>query len=349
MASGPARGGPAALTEEERAKRLRHDEAMRRGRAATAAKQYQEAITAFTAALSAQESEPRALAERGYARLLEGTSLDAAARDLDDAASRTRDPKLLAQIWFNRGLIEEKQGDEDNALSAFQRADKLAPSAAAKRKIAGRSGCGVQVERGKVLGLQDRSRFEAPDWPALVKLLSQGVEGEQPEAPAKLPAIVVIGQAGAGRTAFVVASHQGKLKAVAVGVDVGGRCPGELDFEVVSELGALLHVRGSELPEGGYGMMCKASGGEVGPCGEPAFAEGEPVQSYCAGGTATERDVVVDLAKGEVLVTVERPMPSDDAVASAPRIVATLEDAGLRLRSAQATSQGCSAVVALTR
>lgn len=121
--------------------------AMKEGREKTRAKSYSEAIAAFDRAIAAMpDNTARAISERGYAKLL-GEQLDAASADLDQAASLTTDHKLLGQIWYNRGLIAEKQGRPEDATRAFVTSNQFNPSKAAEKKIAGASSCAIEVER----------------------------------------------------------------------------------------------------------------------------------------------------------------------------------------------------------
>jgi hypothetical protein len=87
--------------------------AVARGRAATLGERYAEAIAAFDAALAAEPHDPRALAERGYARLRAG-ELDAAAFDLRSARRRTTDPALLRAIEHNLELVAEQWASGDS-------------------------------------------------------------------------------------------------------------------------------------------------------------------------------------------------------------------------------------------
>ena len=122
--------------------------AIARGRKATLAKNWPEAIAAFDEALANKPRDARALAEKGYAELL-AKNFHAALRDLWDA-SATNDAKLGAQIWFNLGLADEAMKKEDDALIAFWFANQLAPSKAAAAKVGGRPVCPVQVSRDRV-------------------------------------------------------------------------------------------------------------------------------------------------------------------------------------------------------
>ncbi len=139
--SGTGRGAGSRVTPvtaADKAADATYRAAMKRGRKATDAKTYPDAIAAFDEALKARPNEPHALAERGFAKLLAGTDLDSASGDFDHAADATKDPKLLGMIWFNRGLVDDKLGHADAALVDYYLANQLLPSKTVAAKIAGK-------------------------------------------------------------------------------------------------------------------------------------------------------------------------------------------------------------------
>jgi hypothetical protein len=114
-----------------------HERAMSAGRKRTLSGDHQGALEAFTEALRAQPLDARAWAELGYAALLAGYD---ARWELHIARSLTKDRTLLAQIWFNEGLAEERFGDVDAARRAFVLAE-VHGSTAVEKKLAGASRC----------------------------------------------------------------------------------------------------------------------------------------------------------------------------------------------------------------
>lgn len=135
------------LTPEEEKRRATFDASLARGRRAARNGRHAEAISAFTEAVKANPQDPRALAERGHAKLL-ADDPDGAKDDLDDALLRSADPDLLSQIWFNLGLVREKtKKDDDSVRVAFANAHLLKPSAATRSKLAGKSTCTVEITR----------------------------------------------------------------------------------------------------------------------------------------------------------------------------------------------------------
>ncbi len=352
-------GGLRAETADEAEDRRRYRSAMTNGRIATIQRRYNAAVGAFDGALAAKKNDPRALAEKAYARLMSGKELDLARSDLEMAAANTKDPRLLSQIWFNLGMVEDELHESDNAQVDYWMADHVFPSPAARSKLKGKKICPVRTDYTFKSAFPEKTRVQAPGWLALWKELPattwdddnapktddeacKALTGKDVAAAAvTFPVIITAGHGGAGRAAFVVGKSDTGLGAVALGADVGGRCPGDVAFEIVRTRGAIVHVNGRETPEGGYSYMCThvdaGADGPVGPCTDAEFAnDGTPVQSFCAGGAATERDVVIDVQRGTVLVALERPYVDSKAGAKGTVTVA-LGDRGLTLTGLDCT------------
>ncbi|HYQ04897.1 MAG TPA: tetratricopeptide repeat protein [Polyangiaceae bacterium] len=124
----------------------RYQAALGAGRVATQHHDSVGAERAFGEALAAIPDDARAHSERGYARLLQG-DLKGAAADLDKAFGASDDPKLTAQIWFNRGLVAERNGDEDNARAYYATSLHFNPTQAARRKLDGKTLCPASLTR----------------------------------------------------------------------------------------------------------------------------------------------------------------------------------------------------------
>ena len=139
-------GDSAPEPEFDRAAARAYRASLAEGRSATQSKRYADADAAFTRALEARPDDARALSERGYARLLGGL-LDKADSDLRRALARGLQPRLAAQVFFNLGLLREKQHDE-GARSSFAIANALAPSSAAQAKLDSGSACTADVRHG---------------------------------------------------------------------------------------------------------------------------------------------------------------------------------------------------------
>lgn len=97
-------------------------DALGRGRKATVAKDYAQAEEQFSKCLELVPRDPRALAERGYARLL-SEKVDEADADLAVAEKQAPSATLLSQILHNRMLVAKKRGDE-KAVAGFEQAKK---------------------------------------------------------------------------------------------------------------------------------------------------------------------------------------------------------------------------------
>jgi hypothetical protein len=165
VASASASAGPIKIANAEEKKRFSdYNAALGRGRKATIAKKYADALKAFDEALAIRPGDDRALGEKGYAEFLSG-DLRHASRDLE-AASNARDPNLASQIWFNLGLVHEADKATEAALIDFWFADQLHPSLAAQTKIGGRSVCPVQIDRVRKPGVH------ATSWRDVARILS---------------------------------------------------------------------------------------------------------------------------------------------------------------------------------
>jgi tetratricopeptide (TPR) repeat protein len=328
-----------APTAKEIAANKAYRAAMARGRKATDAKDYDKAIAAFDEALTAKPGDARARAEQGFAYLLNG-ALTGASEAFEMAAQATKDPKLLSQIWFNRGLLDDKRDQPENAIVDYYIANRLSPSAAAKKKLAGKKVCPVHVEQNVALEHPDAKMIDGADWLALIKQMPfahdkpttndaalQALTGAT-DAP-RLPTVVVAGESGAGRMAYLVAKRGAQMRAIPVGVDGGGRCPGTVDFGVQTAAGDRIHVHGIELFEGGYTFMCRPP--KTDDRVECSGQDGEePAGTACFAGTPTEVDLVIDVASGNALVVASRPKLADTDEPLG-KIGITLEANGLKI------------------
>lgn len=333
--------GPEKATSVELAKARAYQASLVRGRRETHAKHYSAAISAFDAALREKPGDAQATSERGYARLLEGSDLTLASQDFEDAAEHTKDPKLLSQIWFNRGLVEEK-GSSENAEVDFAIANQLSPSAAAQKKLGGKDVCIARVERSPTVDIS------GADWVALGKSMASEIGDDSPaktavelfehlteaKAEPKLPMVLDYGWLTMS-TSWLVFRTGATLHAARVGRSVGGRCSGNVSFEIVGQRGTFIHVHGHELAEGGYTLVCEGPNLETRPCTEKELGDDTiSIQSACLGGSIVERDLVVDTTLGRVVLAVERPVaPSDnfDKGFRAPHVEAKLVPEGLSL------------------
>lgn len=326
LAPPPVKAAPAdAAPVEDPAVRAAYRAGMRTGRKATDAKNYAAAIGGFDAALAAKPNDARALGERGYARLLQGTDLDAASRDLDAAASGTKDQKLLSTIWFNRGLLHEKRGDATNATASFAIANLMRPTKAAASRLAGKQACPLEVLR--TFSVDEYPPLKAADWGAVHELLPHDDDDKRSDLEPTLPAVVTA-WTNEEVIAYAVWAADDQVFATTVGMHWGGRCPGSINFEIAAVTATHLHVTGSEEAMGGHTFMCEGKGDELEEC---TGADNEvSAGTACLGGGVIRRDVVIERATGKVVVAVEQP-----ATGSAPPTI-SLAPKALTIRG-----QGC--------
>lgn len=329
---------PDAQPPEDPKVRAAYRAGMREGRKATDAKRYKVAIAGFDAALAAKPNDARALGERGYARLLEGSDLDATMRDLDAAASGTKDRKHLSTIWFNRGLLHEKRGDATNATASFAIANLMRPTKAAAAKLAGKTACPVEVLRA--FAVEDHPSVQAADWLALAKALPHNDDEVPADAEAALDTLagvktepelptIVSTKTFDQAVAYVVWRARGKLMATPIGLAWQGRCTGNMEFTIEDTSDTLVHVTGAEEAMGGHTYMCEGKDDDLVEC---TGADNEvSAGTACLGGSVVTRDLVVDLATGRVVIAVEQL----DTGTPGPKI--ELTDKALTIRG-----QGCA-------
>jgi hypothetical protein len=336
-----------AVSPEEMAKRRAYVDGLARGRKASVARDWPQAIAWFDAAIKAEPTEGRAYAERGYARLLSGDTENASS-DFDKAAGLTNDRRLLGQIWFNRGLVDEKRGWSDNALADFAVSNRLNSTSAARKKLGDKDPCLAVVSDAPRCGM-DKVDPTGSDWLAFLNDAMAGNPHMEPmpkdaaearkaltalDADPTGPVVAVVGQPGAGQTAYLVVRRGTQLRGACLGAEIGGRCPGQVSFDVAATAGTRVHVHGTELAESGYAYMCIFPDGDVHPCGDGQMNDPDvTTQSFCAGNPSTERDLVVDTASMHVLLTVERPVLPDDGTDAGVAIRATMVPAGLKLEA----------------
>jgi hypothetical protein len=118
--------------------------ALAKGRAATAKKNFGEAISAYDQAVKLAPRDAAAIGERGYVKFLAGNASDAE-RDLTAARNLPATPKVAGEIWFNLGLVRAQRGDGDGARIAFATSNAISPTGAAAKKLAGLSTCTAEI------------------------------------------------------------------------------------------------------------------------------------------------------------------------------------------------------------
>jgi hypothetical protein len=340
MDAGPRDGGS---LEDVRKAETAYLNALQSGRKLTLLKKYESALVSFDAALAVHPGDARATSERGYTRLLSGDRTGAAV-DFEEAAEATTDAKLLGQIWFNRGLVEY---DDANARVAFYLSNQYAPNAAAKHKLGEGPVCPILIARPEAAP-SGQPTIAASDMPRLYdaacKFENEECAGGDPWSGTPTAPVVNVRETNGHGKSYLVTRSAGGFEGYEVGATWGGRCPGVMSFEVAKASGALVHVHGFERGEGGYAYMCAFPEGDARPCSTGDWDKpGVQTQSFCAGGTLIERDVVIDTAKKRIVLSIERPLfgqRQDPADPKGPRVPVELVQAGLA-----AQGLGCDATI----
>jgi len=111
---------------------------------------YPEAIGHYTKALSTGVDNATYLGERGYARLMTN-DIDGARGDLWQAAGACGETTVLAQIWYNLGLVFERQHDTEMSRVAWARSVALGSSKQAREKLGPGSLCPSSIKRAEQL------------------------------------------------------------------------------------------------------------------------------------------------------------------------------------------------------
>jgi hypothetical protein len=137
----------APLTEDEKKEHALFVAAMAKGRAAVARHDYFTAARAFDDAVKHAPHDARPLGERGYVKYL-SNDMKGARTDLEAARDLGASPKTMAAIWFNLGLLREREGDAERARAAFANSESISHSKAAEDKIAGLSSCTADIGAG---------------------------------------------------------------------------------------------------------------------------------------------------------------------------------------------------------
>ena len=318
--AGPPKIQLTPLVDSEKAAYDAFRKAIARGRELTHKKDYAGAIKSYDAALVAMPNDPRALGERGFARL-EAKDYAGALRDCDAARMRAPTPELEAQIWFNIGQAEEGLGHAEAARAAYVQVQNRRPSAAAAKHLIGLSQCDAYVDRdakpGKVY----------PNWLAAFHAFDAAkiAAWNDSDAPhpktnddaqkaicgaactGEGPWLVTVGDpAVAAEIALVAPQDAGKILVFHhLGDALGGRCA--FVDDAVLERGSPVHVRIKDLPSSLL-FVRTDSLGEIKECELDVAV----CQSACITQTWTERDYFFDLtARAQVLLVEQsgRPLP----------------------------------------
>ncbi|MGZ3474097.1 MAG: tetratricopeptide repeat protein [Polyangiales bacterium] len=305
---------PKPLDSKEKTALADYQNALKKGRKLTLAKDWDGAIASFDDALKAMPDDARALSERGYAKLL-AKRWDAARIDLDKAQKRTTDRGLQAQIWYNLGLVEEGKGDAEAAKQAFAKSNELRPTDAAKKKLEGKSVCAAAIATRESAPSKAN---EYATWKALYDALANSYENDMGQLEAKAkdeteakqtlcednggckgdgPFVIWIGVPTASmRWSVVKRTAEGKLLAFESNeAGMGGRCTWRPEVTIASQDG-LVHV-----VQQGEVVIPEFVGTDGGPC-----KESEGCMSACNASGWERVDSVYDFDKKQRVVRVEQ-------------------------------------------
>jgi len=286
--------------------------AMNDGRAATRAKKWEDAYAAFDRALKAMPDDARAISERGYAKLLAKDYVGAIA-DLDRAVARTKDRKLLGQIYFNNGLAAEAKGDAAAARAAFARSNEYNPTPAAKKKLEGQTTCTAVITAeppssppktyATWRSAYDDARKEFEDleeWSSEGATLGKFCSNKWSSGAACVATLGI----GNFEGRLYVPTKAGKIAMFELAL-VGGRCGGSIEPKVVSDEGDVTHV--SWKTSQGISVLLTEKNGEMVDCGEKDL----DCTSACGDDEITYNDLFVAKDSGESMLFVGREADKD--------------------------------------
>lgn len=282
--------------------------AMTEGRKATIAKKYDDAYAAFDRALKVIPDDPRAVSERGYAKLL-AKDYKGAVADLDKAVVHTSDKKLLGQIYFNYGLAAEGQGDAEAARAAFARSNTYNPTSAAKKKLEGKSVCSAKIEEKKpfaethtyaswkeayTAAVKDRDGYDA--FTSEDATLSKFCTNKWKKGDS---CVALLGDFIARELHIFVPTKGGKIVEFDLDI-VGGRCGGDLEPKLVSDENDVTHLFWKSMQ--GTPVLVTEKNGEMVPCGE----KDEDCTTACGDEGVSFADLFIAKDSGESMLYIDR-------------------------------------------
>ena len=350
----------ADLEAGERAKVLSYLRDMALGRVSTRAGHFEAAQEAFSRALTMKPEDARAYSERGYAAYL-AKEYDKARDDLRQAAERTKERVLRAQIFFNLGLVHEAL--KTDATAAFALSNFLRPTVAVQKKLAGKSSCPVGIARGA--SPIERNKYR--DWLEFFAKASLRVDGKPTTNEAAKALLCAAGFAGSTQTcqgpqpwivtdnwlnAYLVRDNAGGLEVatVANSSSTGGFCPNATGAEVVFRTKELIVLRET----GGFGATgteCETTDddGSRRACTDEEFShlheEGQArlqwVRTCEWHGYINYQ--VLDLETWEVQLTVTQDEATTEGMEGSEVLKVSVDDRGITLKA-----PGCSEVLPVT-
>lgn len=323
---------PVVLDEEAKRVAKAYLTALGRGRRATLAKDYAVADEQFSKCLALLPRDPRALGERGYARLLAG-KLAEAESDLEAAADAQPSTSLALQIAHNRMLVARQRGDE-RAAASFEQTKQQLKSA---RRLAANINCTLETRASRLAPEQPKNLADAvtsmtSSHARAADLKAEEVTlGNEPVPPGASDGDLwqrLTGGAprdgawaltthapGDGTIAkHLLVSRAGKLYLHSkLSLAWAGRCgyTGATELEVAGGIAEPLHatLSGSEAI---VGYMCEwPDGHDFSACGSREGVDGNPIQSYCSWLSTSEQLIVFDAQTLEGLVDVSATVQAE--------------------------------------
>lgn len=337
-----------ALDEAARRTATQYLGALGRGRKATTAKDFTKAEAEFSDCLKLVPGDPRALGERGYARLLAGKWDDADA-DFKVAVEKAGSTPLLLQLVHNRLLVARQRGDEQ-AAKAFEEEKKRLK---ASRRIAPGVDCSADAQA--VTRAPERPKTITEAWAIMAKAHADASsskpeeialgEGGLPEGAAPPPpseaelwqrmtggaprdggwALTTSTSYGASLAGHALFSKAGQLYLFpALYSSLVFRCGQDGGGTLTVGGGGVVprHIR-FEQEQLVVGYMCGADGGNIAPCGSAEDSSGTPVQSYCALASSNVRVTVLDgkTFEGMLELTVGAQPSGDGSMGDSPHLL----------------------------
>lgn len=354
----PSSSGPTELSAAEKALASAYLAALGRGRRLTRAKTWQEAIQSFDEALRLRPHDGTALAERGYAKLL-AKDYEGARVDLNEAQDRAGAPEIIAQVWYNLGILEKETGNEVIGDDWIERAKVLRAHVRSDKSASANTRCPLQIDRPKTQGiviagwnalrkaLDDdyQKRFSEPlTWKSSSNASAEEIRQELTHATEdgkRVWLLQVSGESGNMTWHVVGALPDGKLVLFAgIANSYQGRCSMGTQSAGLSMEG-VPHVMLEEV-ESVYGMLCELKNGEYAACkGE----EGEnPVQSFCGYGTVTLSALFFDIEAKKQTLSISQTKPDKDGGPHAWDVSLVVQNDGVLL-----TGAGCGGKESFTK
>jgi tetratricopeptide (TPR) repeat protein len=304
---------------EEPSHGAQYERALALGRRATAVKKWQQAIEAFTSALALEPHDSRALAERGYARML-ADDLEGARADFEQARRAPADSAVLASILHNLGMLEERAGKSAKASEFTAQAKRVRRNA-----TLGKSGKGecpmAEVEAPAP------ERFDS--FMAIATAMDQKYPDQSNEAPGRQPDIdeasaqyrltntkdpkarvFIVGSqdSSSGPLHLVALQQDGKLAMYwEIGPPMVGLCGGKLKTNVTTTHVAHVVVDAEEL-------MRSNCGGD------------RTVHNCCVTGSHEVRHLIYDLGRDKMVLQLVETLTGEKETYDEPRVDVFVQD-----------------------